>query len=195
MISLHAHPHSAPTPRSRSSTHSTPLLVPLCCVSLLVSRSAYYEDTYSFNMYSGTKNYLGHSKLNEYQLFVYSDVHPGYGSPVCFQSESDGDYDEPWNHNKCILLSTFDPLYYSYCDIRHPERFPPHANNTFYTPTGRVNMTCGSQHLTLEEWQAQTGQEKGSTNAVTPNVSTVIEWGKQVLYLRNGYHVEGELSW
>ena len=42
--------------------------------------SAFYLDSYNFMQYSGTKNYLGHSKVNDHQIFAYSDVHPGYGS-------------------------------------------------------------------------------------------------------------------
>ena len=156
--------------------------------------SAWYEDSYGFNMYSGTKNYLGHSKTNHHQLFVYSDIHPGYSEPVCYQTDSDMDYDEPWTSNKCILLNTFNPYSYSYCDVHHPERFPLHADNQFYTPNGHLNISCGSEFLNLSQWQAL-GQDRGSTVAVTPDVNTVIGWGKEVLYLRNGYKVQQEVSW
>ena len=40
--------------------------------------SAYYLDSYNMFMYSGTKNYLGHSKVNDHQLFAYSDVRHTY---------------------------------------------------------------------------------------------------------------------
>ena len=158
--------------------------------------SSFYLDSYNMNMYSGSKNYLGHSKSNDHQLFVYSDVHPGYGFPGCYQTDSGEDYDEPWTNNQCILLSTNNPYSYSYCDVQHPELFPLHANNSFYSPDGTLNITCGSAHLTLPQWQALR-QDRGSTVMKTPDVDTVIGWGKEVVFVKNGYGLqEGEqVSW
>ena len=36
--------------------------------------SSYYVDSYNMFMYSGAKNYLGDTKLNDHQLFAYPDV-------------------------------------------------------------------------------------------------------------------------
>jgi len=150
--------------------------------------SAYYEDSYNFNMYGGTKNFLGHTKTNHHQLFVYADVHPGYGQPVCLQDDSDHNYDDHWYQNQCILLSHNVPYDISYCNPNNLGEISPPQNNTFYTPDGTISFKCGSTAYSLQQWQ-QLGFDQGSTIQKTPDVSTVIQWGKQVLYLKNGKDV------
>jgi len=156
--------------------------------------SAYYLDTYNFFMYSGTKNYLGHSKVNDHQLFVYSDVHPGYGFPGCQCDFTDHNYDSAWTNSKCILLAQSVPYNIQYCNPSDVSNIPPHINNTHYTPNGTAVFKCGSNSYSLSQWQAL-GLDYGSTQAATPDVNTVIGWGKQVLFLRNGATVEGNLDW
>ena len=40
-----------------------------------------------------------------------------------------------------------------------------------------ANFSCGSRSYTLQQWQQAAAQDIGSTQAVTPNVSTMIAWG------------------
>ena len=153
--------------------------------------SAYYLDSYNFNVYSGTKNYLGHSKVNDHQLFVYADAIESDGRLHC-QDDLSEPYDENWQNNKCILLSHTTPYLFNYCDETKLKAISPHLNNAFYTSTGQLNFTCGSKSYTLEEWQKASGQEQGSTVARLPTVNTIISWGQQVMYLKNGKSVTEE---
>ena len=157
--------------------------------------SAYYRDHHNFYMYSGTKNFLGHSKRNDHQLFVYADLHPGYGQPVCFQDDSGENYDAVWSDNRCLLLQTFTPYYIAYCDPSRPQDIPTHNRNQFYTPDASLNFSCGSAYYTLQQWQRFSGQDADSTVAKTPDVDTVIGWGNQILYLSDGRTVDREVSW
>ncbi|CAF4219129.1 unnamed protein product, partial [Adineta steineri] len=46
--------------------------------------SCFYEDSYNFLMYGGKKNYLGHSKKDHHQIYVYSDAGTDdFGSNTC----------------------------------------------------------------------------------------------------------------
>ena len=36
--------------------------------------SCFYEDSYNFLVYGGKKNYLGHSKIDHHEIFVYADL-------------------------------------------------------------------------------------------------------------------------
>jgi hypothetical protein len=146
-------------------------------------------------MYSGTKNYLGHSITNDHQLFVYADALVSEGRTLCSDDLSGRNYDGIWQNNKCILLSHDIPYLIVYCNEARLAEIPPHLNNTFYTPTGMANFSCGSTSYTLQQWQQRAGQDIGSTQAVTPNVSTIIAWGQQLLYLRTGRYITGELQW
>jgi hypothetical protein len=38
--------------------------------------SCFYEDSYSYLVYGGKKNYLGHSKTDHHEIYVYSDEDP-----------------------------------------------------------------------------------------------------------------------
>ena len=153
--------------------------------------SAYYLDSYNMYMYSGTKNYLGHSKVNDHQLFAYSDVHPGYGFPGCQCDFTDGNYDSAWTNSRCILMNATTPYSFGYCDPSNTTNIPLHANNTIYTPAGQADFQCGDSHLTLQQWQAL-GVDVGTTDAKTPDVTQVVQWAAQILYLKNGHDVGAE---
>ncbi|CAF3852495.1 unnamed protein product [Rotaria sp. Silwood1] len=47
--------------------------------------SCFYENSYNFQVYGGKKNYLGHSKLNQHEIYVYPD--PGQRMNVTKTSE------------------------------------------------------------------------------------------------------------
>ena len=143
--------------------------------------SAWYEDAYNLYMYGGTKNYLGHSKRNIGQLFVFADLHPGYGFPGCQNDFTDDNYDSAWSYNRCILLHEQVPYAISYCNPNNMSGVPPHVGNAIYTPNGHTVFQCGHSNLTLVEWQAL-GMDRNTTEAITPDVDTVIDWGRALLY-------------
>jgi hypothetical protein len=144
--------------------------------------SAWYEDAYNFYMYGGTKNYLGHSKRNIGQLFVYSDLHPGYGFPGCQVDFTDDNYGSMWSYSKCILRGEEVPYDIQYCNPKNMSQVPPHVENVIYTPSGHAVFQCGKSNFTLAEWQAL-GMDNGTTEAMTPAVETIVGWGRALLYL------------
>lgn len=156
--------------------------------------SAYYRDSYNVFLYGGSKNLFGHSKTNDHQLFVYSDVQPGYGQPTCAGDFSDYNYDDQWHDNKCLLLSHNVPYYYSTCNNKNASEHTPPRNNIFYTPDGTVQFKCGSSTFTLAEWQAQ-GMDTGSTVSALPSINTIIGWAQQLLFLTDGKRVGTGFKW
>ena len=153
--------------------------------------SAYYVDSYNMFMYSGTKNYLGHSKVNDHQLFAYSDVVWGYGYPACEDEFTNDNFDSAWINSRCILFNQTSPYAINYCDVKNVTNIPLHANNSIYTPTGNATLKCGDVSMTLAQWQAM-GMDPGTTQGKTPDVKQVIQWASEILYLKSGYGVEAD---
>jgi hypothetical protein len=151
--------------------------------------SSFYEDSYNFQVYGGKKTYEGHSKIDHHEIYVYPDSVPGlYGSNVCL-----GDYNpqpgisgwnETWIENICILYNKAVPYNIGNCDTDH--LFVPYlANNTIYIPSGtQVAFICNVKgtrtRLNLEQWQSY-GLDIGTTVQMTPDVQTIIEWGRKML--------------
>ena len=145
--------------------------------------SAFYLDAYNFYMYSGNKNYLGHTKVNDHQLQVFPDLWGGYDNfHGC-------DYDwtdqrgtgSAWTNGRCILRTKEQPWLINYCNPRNVTGLPLHSGNEVYTPSGNATFVCGSEHLTLEQWQAL-GMDTGTTQGVTPSMQTIIQWGQELLF-------------
>ncbi|CAF4130186.1 unnamed protein product, partial [Adineta steineri] len=70
--------------------------------------SCFYEDSYNFLMYGGKKNYLGHSKKDHHQIYVYSDAGTDdFGSNTCLDYYAPRRGYSGWNEvyieNTCIL--------------------------------------------------------------------------------------------
>ena len=140
--------------------------------------SCFYEDSYNFLMYGGKKNYKGHSKTDHHEIYVYPDLDSGN----CVNGGS-GWY-ENWIENTCVLYQTSIPYNVGNCDVASL-LLPYFANNTIYIPSGKeVAFTCAvngtSQRMTLEQWQSY-GLDIGTTVGVTPDIQTVIEWGRKML--------------
>ncbi|UJR11197.1 hypothetical protein I4U23_015378 [Adineta vaga] len=151
--------------------------------------SCFYEDSYNFHVYGGKKNFLGHSKSDHHQIYVYSDMNKGdYGSNVClgFYAPRRGfsGWDEIWVQNTCILYKIPIPYIIGNCETT--DLFVPYlANNKIYIPNGtEVIFTCNingtSTKLNLEQWQSY-GVDIGTSISSTPDVQTIIEWGREML--------------
>jgi hypothetical protein len=151
--------------------------------------SCYYEDSYNFLVYGGKKNYLGHSKMDHHEIYVYSDLSTGgFGSNNCVNdynpTRGSSGWNETWIQNICTLFSSTMPYNIENCDTAN--LYVPYlANNTIYVPAGKepafickVNGT--SKRLNLQQWQSY-GLDIGTTVETTPDVHTIIEWGRKML--------------
>jgi hypothetical protein len=151
--------------------------------------SCFYEDSYNFLVYGGKKNYLGHSKTDHHEIYVYSDANSGnFGNDACIDDNAptrgSSGWNEIWINNICTLYQSSIPYHIEKCDTN--DLFVPYlANNTIYIPSGtevaficKVNGT--STRLNLEEWQSY-GLDIGTTIHTTPHVQTIIQWGRQML--------------
>ena len=151
--------------------------------------SCFYEDSYNFQVYGGKKNFLGYSKTDHHEIYVYSDANPGdYGSNTCM-----GDYapvkgasgwNETWIENTCILYRNPVPYTIGNCDTDN--LFVPYlASNKIYIPSEtevaficKINGT--DTRLNLQQWQSY-GVDIGTIVETTPDISTIIQWGRDML--------------
>jgi hypothetical protein len=151
--------------------------------------SCFYEDSYNFLVYGGKKNYLGHSKTDHHEIFVYSDLSTdGFGFNKCLidfdPKPGFSGWNETWIQNICTLYNSSVPYYITNCNTA--SLFVPYlANNTIYIPAGReVEFICKvngtSRRLNLEQWQSY-GVDIGSVVETTPDVQTIIQWGRKML--------------
>ena len=90
-----------------------------------------------------------------------------------------------------MLLDAAQPYRIDYCDPTNTTDIPLHVNNAIYTPNGTANYQCGNSALTLAQWQAL-GLDAGTIEGKTPDVSQVIQWARDILFLKSGYGVEEE---
>jgi hypothetical protein len=147
--------------------------------------SCLYEDSYNFQIYGGKKNYLGHSKMDHHEIYVYSDIG---GAQSCLgdyrASRGSSGWNETWIENTCILYRKSTPYDIWNCDTT--DLFVPYlANNTIYIPNGtEVAFTCkvngNSTRFNLQQWQSY-GLDIGTTVETAPDVQTIIEWGRKML--------------
>ena len=111
------------------------------------------------------------------------------GFPGCQDDFTDGNYDSAWTNSRCILLAANVPYSIGYCNPNDTSNIPLHANNTIYTHNGTAVYQCGDAQLSLAEWQ-KLGLDRGTQEAVTPDVQQVVAWASEVLFLKSGYGVE-----
>jgi hypothetical protein len=147
--------------------------------------SCFYEDSYNFQIYGGKKNYLGHSKIDHHEIYVYADT---MGCHVCVCDHASkrnvSGWNETWIQNTCILYQNPVPYDINTCDTA--DLLVPYlANNTIYIPNGtEVAFTCKvngtSQRLNLQQWQSY-GLDLGTIVETAPDVQTIIEWGRKML--------------
>jgi hypothetical protein len=140
-------------------------------------------------VYGGKKSYLGHSKKVHHQIYVYSDANSGtFGSNACVDdyvpTPGISGWNETWIENTCTLYNSSVPYNIGNCDTSHLI-VPYFANNTIYIPSGaEVGFICKvngtSTRLTLQQWQSY-GLDIGTIIVTTPDVQTIIEWGRKML--------------
>jgi hypothetical protein len=151
--------------------------------------SCLYEDSYNFLVYGGKKNYLGHSKTDHHEIYVYSDANSGdFGSNVCMGDYSpargSSGWNETWVENTCTLYNSSVPYNIGYCDTA--SLYVPYlANNTIYIPSGSevafiCNVNGTSARLNLQQWQSY-GLDIGTIVETAPDIQTIIEWGRKML--------------
>jgi hypothetical protein len=151
--------------------------------------SCFYEDSYNFLVYGGKKNYLGNSKIDHHEIYVYSDLSGGgFGSNNCVNdynpTRGSSGWNETWIQNICTLYSSSVPYNIDNCNTA--SLYVPYlANNTIYIPAGaqvaficKVNGT--STRLNLQQWQSY-GLDIGTIVETIPTVQTIIEWGRKML--------------
>ena len=158
--------------------------------------TCYYFDTYNFLVYGGFKNYLGHSKVVEKNVYIYPDadhisdklgVYVSF--PYCITNlnpSRTGDFQsgwgEVWANNICVVGNP-NVYYFVECDPIDPEDLIPFtANNKFYAPNEYIYIRCGDKNLTLEEFQ-NVGYDIGSTVEGPVDATTIIKWGKELFDL------------
>ena len=155
--------------------------------------SCFYEDSYNFQVYGGKKNYLGHSKIDHHEIYVYPDANGGaFGSNVCLGDYSptrgSSGWNETWIENTCVLYQNPVPYNIGNCDTA--SLFVPYlASNKIYIPADtQVAFICKvngkSARVSLEQWQSY-GLDAGTTVQTTPAVQTIIQWGREMLQSTN----------
>ena len=66
------------------------------------------------------------------------------------------------------------------CDLDSPETwFFITANNTVYSPTGKASLTICGKSITSSHWSSL-NQDPGTMVKVSPDVETIIGWGKSL---------------
>jgi hypothetical protein len=151
--------------------------------------SCFYEDSYNFLVYGGSKNYLGHSKVNHHQIYAYADLGKGdFDTKHCLNDQDPqrgkSGWNETWIENICTLYSSSVPYNIEGCDTA--SLYVPYlANNTIYIPSGtEVAFLCkvnGTRtRLNLQQWQSY-GLDIGTIVETAPDVETIIGWGRKML--------------
>jgi hypothetical protein len=135
------------------------------------------------------KNFVGHSKTDHHEIYVLSDANPqNSGEDVCLYDAAAkrnvSGWSEVWIENICTLYQRSMPYSINNCDTS--DLLVPHlANNTIYIPSGKqVGFNCkvngNVTELTFEQWQSY-GLDLGTTIKVTPDIQTIIQWGREML--------------
>ena len=157
--------------------------------------SCYYLDTYNFMVYGGFKNFLGHSKIAQNNVYVYPDAKHSslsfgafFTKPYCAVSHGASAHDptsgwgEKWTNNTCIIGNP-NVYLFGACVLSGPNKLIPFtANNSFYIPNKSIYINCERKKLSLSEFQKM-GNDIGSTVADIADTADIIAWGKELLGL------------
>ena len=156
--------------------------------------SCYYYDTYNFLVYGGYKNYLGHSKVVKYNYYIYPDaahslerVNSYNVFPFCANSDGastanlPSGWGEVWENNTCIIGN---PNVYEFSSCTptgsNTGLIPFTANNTFYAPNKDIYIKCGSEKLSLQQFEGL-GYDKGSQVFDPVSNDVIVQWGRELL--------------
>ncbi|XP_028405678.1 uncharacterized protein LOC114528250 [Dendronephthya gigantea] len=148
--------------------------------------TGYFTDQYNYLVYGGFKNYLGHSKTSQYNVYVYPDGNQPYSKPCCaFSSGAQtgplaSGWGDRYTDNKCIVHST-QVYEYPSCKVQDINQLIPYtARNKFYTPDAQIVFKCDDNTWTLKEYQER-GFDIGSTVSDLVDTNEIIQWGKDLL--------------
>ncbi|XP_065181055.1 uncharacterized protein LOC135811743 [Sycon ciliatum] len=149
--------------------------------------SAYYHHSDNYLVYGGHKsNYGGHNKVstNNYNLYpvVYS-----YSCFSIFQNTLNATYAEAYMNCTCVLRGVANENMYRFqpaCDLTKPDTLSfLTGDNTIYTPTANATVNACGKTLTAEQW-LQLGLDKGTVLKTSPDVDTIIGWGRKLFNLK-----------
>jgi hypothetical protein len=142
--------------------------------------SAYYLDQHNVVIYGGSKNYLGHSKINRFNVYVNPEASV-WGGMRCM-NEYTGAKEEEYSSNICASESTDGNIYnLGTCSTTDFSQVPVTSNNSYWFPTGvQITVTCGSNSLSLAQWQAL-GRDAGSSSNGPATADQIIGWIKAAL--------------
>ena len=150
--------------------------------------TAYFTDQYNYLVYGGFKNYLGHSKTSQYNVYIYPDGNQPYGKPFCALSSGArtgplaSGWGDRYTDNTCIIneAQVYD---FSSCKLENISQLIPFtARNKFYTPDAKILFKCDNYTWTLKEYQEK-GFDVGSTVSNLVSTKEIIQWGKDLLGL------------
>eukprot|EP00696_Hemimastix_kukwesjijk_P008468 gnl/Hemi2/20698_TR6856_c0_g1_i1.p1 gnl/Hemi2/20698_TR6856_c0_g1~~gnl/Hemi2/20698_TR6856_c0_g1_i1.p1 ORF type:complete len:814 (+),score=271.94 gnl/Hemi2/20698_TR6856_c0_g1_i1:155-2596(+) len=146
--------------------------------------SAFYLDDFNLLIYGGAKNYLGHSKTVQNNLYVYPDYSSSpFDSDHCTWSyyiPNQAGWDEVFTNNTCIVANGV-PYGWSGCDKTAPKASTPFTGfNSLYSANAQVKIPCDTDTYTLATWQAL-GLDAGTTLGPLPDTATLIGWAKDLL--------------
>jgi len=142
--------------------------------------SCYYHDHDNFLIYGGAKNYLGHSKRNERNYYIYANLQGAI--PVCMVDDS-ADAQDTYINNTCVHETggIYMWQHYEGCRVQTNHSLNQSveitADNAFYTTDGAIHLDCGQAggNMSLKGYQA-IGYDLGSTVTTLPSTSQVMAW-------------------
>ena len=157
--------------------------------------SSWYKDYYNLFVYCGYQTYLGHNKEYHDELTIYPDY---VDSRPCFETnQSPGalQFNEHYTHNSCVQRRELLTYGIRSCRIESVVADVGLSidHSTFYYPDGaQPYFPCTQngqmRNFTLDEWSATTGLDVHSVVAVSPPISTLIHWARQLLMNDTNLH-------
>ena len=150
--------------------------------------TGYFTDQYNYLVYGGFKNYLGHSKTSQYNVYIYPDANQPYSPPFCACSSGArtgplaSGWGDRYTDNTCIIRE-IEVYQFSSCKLQNITQLIPFtARNKFYTPDAGIIFKCDNYTWTLKEYQ-EIGFDVGSTVSNLVGTKEIIQWGKDLLHL------------
>jgi len=130
------------------------------------------------------QNYLGHSKEDRFELWIYPDSRSAEGAGQCIEDQGVergvSGWGEVWMNCTCAMYSSSQIYAFTGCDIKN--LYVPYlASNTFIMPKAADPViNCGNDNLSLAQWQ-QYGQDIGSIVKQSVSVSDIIVMASEML--------------
>ena len=150
--------------------------------------SCFWTDSYNVQLYGAKKNYLGHSKTDHHELYLYPDTRDSQGPGVCIADQGVerglSGWGEVWVNNTCVMYSTGSVYDLWYCETSSLY-VPLLADNVFMIPPAynasfNCNVNGSGVALTLQQWQSY-GEDLGSVVVDAPPVETLVQMARDML--------------